>query len=417
MLPGIGYAATHNSIGFMPAAYIYIFEGPFNNGVFYVPIFRNDAELNDNNWNFIGNPYPSAIDADLFLAENASIDQTVGSTSGAIFFWSHNTNADGNTNGNENLNYSQSDYAIINGTGQIAGGDGLVPTRHIPSGQGFFVSMDNASSSDLVSGTIRTTDVIFNNSMRVTGNNNQFFRTSNTSEFNKIRLDLTSDNGIFNQILVAYVDGATNDDDGMYYDATRNLASNASSLMYSLIDATNDKKFAIQGKDTNSLTLDEVIPLGFYTSIDEATLYKISIVNLEGDFMNDNTVYIKDNIMNITHDLSLNDYTFTSETGEFNDRFEIVFQPEALSINENELSPSDLTIVELGHGDVKISVGKNKTIKTVEILDILGRTIYKLKGQNTTETYNLSQLSQAAYIARVTLSNGQTITKKAIKTN
>jgi hypothetical protein len=121
--------------------------------------------------------------------------------------------------------------------------------------------------------------------------------------------------------------------------------------------------------------------------------------------------------MNIIHDLSLNDYTFTSETGEFNDRFEIVFQPEALSINENEFSPSDLTIVELGHGDVKISVGKNKTIKTVEILDILGRTIYKLKGQNTTETYNLSQLSQAAYIARVTLSNGQTITKKAIKTN
>ncbi|MGK0430261.1 MAG: hypothetical protein ACJARX_001937 [Psychroserpens sp.] len=415
MLPGVGYAATHNSIGFIPAAYIYTFEGAFNNGVFNIPIYRNDVELLDNNWNFIGNPYPSAIDADLFLAENASIDQDVNATDGAIFFWSHNTAADGTTNGNENLNYAQSDYAIINGTGQIAGGDGLVPTRHIPSGQGFFVSMNNASTSTLVSGTIRTTDVIFNNSMRVTGNNNQFFRTSNSAVFNKLRLNLTSDNGIFSQMLVGYVDGATDDDDGMYYDATRNLASNASSLIYSLIDATNDKKFAIQGKDTNSLALDEVIPLGFYTSIDEATLYKISIADLEGDFMNDNTVYIKDNLMNIIHDLNLNDYTFTSETGEFNNRFEIVFQPEALSLLDNVLSTNDVSIVELSNGDVNISVGKNKTITSVDILDILGRTIYRLRGQNSTETYNLSQLSKATYMARITLSNGQVITKKAVK--
>jgi hypothetical protein len=417
MIPGVGYASTHNSIGFTPLQYIYVFEGPFNNGVVTVPIFRDDAETNDNNWNFIGNPYPSAIDADDFLTANGSIDQTVGATNGAIFFWSHNTAADGGTNGNEVLNYTQSDYAIINGTGQTAGGDGVVPTRHIPSGQGFFVSMTNASSSTSAGGTIRTTDVVFNNSMRVNGNNNQFFRTSNTAEFNKIRLDLTSDNGIFNQILVGYVDGATNDDDGMYYDATRNLASNASSLLYSLIDDASDKKFAIQGKETNSLTVDEVIPLGFYTSIDEATLYKFSIAQLQGDFMNGNTVYLKDNLMNITHDLNLNDYTFTSETGEFNDRFEIVFQPEALSVNENELSPNDLTIIELGNGDVTFSVGKNMTIKAVEILDVLGRTIYNLRGQNSTETYNLSKLSQATYIARVTLSNGQTITKKAVKMN
>nr|WP_321221130.1 choice-of-anchor D domain-containing protein [uncultured Psychroserpens sp.] len=415
MLTGVGYAATHNSIGFMPGQFIYVFEGPFNNGIINVPIYRNDAETNDNNWNFIGNPYPSAIDADLFLAANGSIDQTVGATNGAIFFWSHNTAADGNTNGNEVLNYTQSDYAIINGTGQLAGGDNVIPTRHIPSGQGFFVSMDDGAASTSAGGTIRTTDVVFNNSMRVTGNNDQFFRNSNVAQFNKLRINLTSDNGIFNQILVGYVDGATNDDDGMYYDATRNLAANASSIAYSLINTTSDKKFAIQGKAPSSLTLDEVIPLGFYTSIDEATLYKFSIAELQGEFMNSNTVYIKDNLMNITHDLNANDYTFTSETGEFNDRFEIVFQRETLSVESNELSPNDLTIVELGNGDVKFSVGKNITIKSVEILDVLGRTIYNLRGQNNTETYNLSQLSQATYIARVTLSNGQTITKKAMK--
>ncbi|MEH6534825.1 MAG: lamin tail domain-containing protein [Psychroserpens sp.] len=416
MTPGVGYASTHNSIGFIPNQYIYIFEGPFNNGAYNIPIYRNDAEDRDNNWNFIGNPYPSAISADLFLAANGSIDQTVGPTNGAIFFWSHNTGADGDTNGNQVQNYSQSDYAIINGSGQTMGGDMVMPTRHIPSGQGFFISMDHNAPSTSAGGTIRTTDVIFNNSMRVTGNNNQFFRNSNISEDNKLWLDLTSDNGVFNQILVAYVNGATNDDDGMYYDAHKNLSANANSVIYSFIESS-DKKFAIQGKTPSSLTLEEVIPFGFHTIIEDPTIYSISIHQLEGDFLSGNTIYLKDRLLNVVHNLSLNTYNFTSEIGEFNDRFEIVFQPQALSVTENEVSPNDVSIVELGDGDVKISVGNSHVIKHVDIIDALGRTIYKLKGNNNVEVYNLSRLSQAIYMARVTLSNGQIITKKAVKRN
>ena len=414
MQPGVGYAATHD-LFVNPGSYKYIFEGPFNNGIYNIFIYRNDAETADNNWNFIGNPYPSAIDANLFLAANSSIDQTVGSTSGAIFFWSHNTAASGTTNGNENLNYSQSDYAIINMSGQTAGGDGVMPTRHIPSGQGFFISMTNSAPSTNVGANIERGTVVFDNSMRVTGNNSQFFRNNIVDQDNKLWLNLTSDNGVFNQILIAYLDGATNADDGMIYDAHKNLSSNANSILYSLTDA-NEKKFAIQGKASTSLTLDEVVPLGFYTSINVPTLYTISIAQIEGAFMNDNSVYIKDLLLDTIHNLSDDgDYTFTSETGEFNSRFEIVFQPEALSVNENEIDNSDLSIVELGDGDVKFSVGKNLIIKQIEIIDVTGRTVYILKANNATEVYNLSRLSQAAYIARVNLSNGQTITKKAVK--
>ncbi|MGS2725545.1 choice-of-anchor D domain-containing protein [Psychroserpens sp. BH13MA-6] len=416
MLPGVGYAATHDAVGFInPAQYKYTFEGPFNNGIYNIPIYRNDIETNDNNWNFIGNPYPSAIDADAFLLANASIDQTVGATNGAIFFWSHNTGANATTNGNEVLNYAQSDYAIINGTGETAGGDGIVPDRFIPSGQGFFVSMSDAAASSVVSGTIRTTDVVFNNSMRVTGNNAQFFRLSNANTDNKIRLDLTSDNGIFNQILIGYVNGATDGDDGMYYDARKNLSANASSVLYSLDGINSDKKFAIQGKAPNSLSLDEVIPLGFYTIIDTPAIYTLKISQLEGDFMNDNTVYLKDNLLNITHNLSDSDYNFTSEVGEFNARFEIVFMPEALSVSENEVGSQDLIINDLGDGDVQFSVGQQLRIKNVQIIDLLGSIVYDLTGNNAVEVYNLSRLSQSTYIAKVTLSNGQVITKKAIK--
>ncbi|WP_138432347.1 lamin tail domain-containing protein [Winogradskyella algicola] len=413
MLPGVGYASTHDPIGFIgPNQYIYTFEGPFNNGIYNIPIYRNDAELNDNNWNFIGNPYPSAIDADLFLAANASVDQTIGATNGAIFFWSHNTAADGNTNGNENLNYAQSDYAIINGSGQTAGGDGVVPTRFIPSGQGFFVSMDDGVTASVHSGFVMTTNVVFNNSMRVTGNNNQFFRTA---QYNKLWLNLTSDNGVFNQVLVAYVDGATDGDDGMYYDAHKNLSTDLYSGIYTTLDSSNDKKFAIQGKNPNSLNIDEVIPLGFSTSIEEATIYTISIYTTEGDFMAENDIFIIDYDLNIIHNLKTADYNFTANKGEFNNRFEIVFTSEALSVNDNTLTSNDLIITELNNGEVQIKVNASYIIENVEILDVLGRRIYNLVGNNSIEVYNLSKLSKAAYIARVTLSNGQVISKKAIK--
>jgi hypothetical protein len=412
MSPGIGFAAMHSPIGFVPSRYVYTFEGPFNNGIYNIPIYRNDAELNDNNWNFIGNPYPSAIDADVFLAANASVDQTVGATNGAIFFWSHNTAADGNTNGNENLNYAQSDYAIINGSGQTAGGDGVVPTRFIPSGQGFFVSMDDGVTASVHSGSVMTTNVVFNNSMRVTGNNNQFFRTA---QYNKLWLNLTSDNGVFNQVLVAYVDGATDGDDGMYYDANKNLSTDLYSGIYTTLDSSSDKKFAIQGKNPNSLNIDEVIPLGFSTSIEEATIYTISIYTTEGNFMAENDIFIIDYDLNIIHNLKTADYNFTANKGEFNNRFEIVFTPEALSVNDNTLTSNDLIITELNNGEVQIKVNASYIIENVEILDVLGRRIYNLVGNNSIEVYNLSKLSKAAYIARVTLSNGQVISKKAIK--
>jgi len=415
LIPGVGYASTHNPAAFnvpgpLPRQYVYSFIGPFNNGIYNVPTYRNDSELNDNNWNLLGNPYPSAIDADLFLSENTVLNNTID---GAIYFWSQNTAPSNTANGNEVLNFSDDDYAIINSTAQTAGGDNLIPTRFIPSGQGFFVTMSDGATANPIGGQIFEGSVVFNNSMRVTGNNEQFFRSS-APQFNKLWLNLTSDNGVFNQIAIGYVDGATDAYDGMYYDAPRNQSNNTFSSIYTLIPATN-KRFAIQGKSPNSLTLDEVIPLGFHTSITVATLYQLSIPQWEGEFFATQTVYLRDHLLNLTHNLSTSAYSFTSETGEFNSRFEIVFKDQALSVIENEITVNELSIIELSNGQVKFSVGSGLNIYSVEIIDMLGRTLYRLKGHSNTEIYELSNLSQAAYIAKVTLSNGQVITKRAVK--
>ena len=110
-------------------------------------------------------------------------------------------------------------------------------------------------------------------------------------------------------------------------------------------------------------------------------------------------------------------YNFISQVGEFESRFEIVFQPETLSIGENDLNANSLTIIELNNDNVKFTVSNNFDIKSVAILDLLGRTLYQFEGQSNSEVYNLSNLSNTVYIAKVELSSGQVITKRAIKRN
>lgn len=408
LTPGLGYAATSSPAGLFPGTDISTFEGEFNNGIITTPIIINGFAL-DNDWNFIGNPYASAIDFDDVFSLNSSL------IDGAAFLWSHATPPDGSTNGNEVLNFAQSDYAIITvGSGNTAGGDGVIPAagNYIPSGQGFFVT-------GLANGNLT-----FNNAMRRadTSSNNQFFEAYNPDQQdaddlnNRLWINLTSDNGVFNQILIAYVEGATNENDGMAYDAERNLSSGVASIIYSFIDSEPDEKYAIQGKEQSQLTLYEVIPLGFKTTITEPTLYKFSIAQLEGEFLSTNTIYLNDHLMGISHDLSLSDYRFTSDVGEFNERFEIVFKEGALSLDDNEFTNGDLVIIEGQNDNVLFKLLGNHQLKTIEILDLLGRTIYELDGEDQNQiTHNLSGLSQATYVAKVTLTNGKVIIKKAVK--
>ncbi len=441
MSPGVGYASMNDEIIFGstfpiggPKQIDYSFEGPFNNGLITVPIYRNDSELADNNLNFIGNPYPSAIDAQLFLDTNTNIAQDIEGTNyegnaymdGAIYLWSQNTEPSSTANGNEDRNFSDSDYAIINGTGQTAGGDGVKPNRLIPSGQGFFISMSDTATpvSTTVNSdghTIAQGTVTFNNSMRVKGasDNSQFFKNSNTksksstSSINKLWVNLTSNNGVFNQTLIGYVKGATNNYDGPYFDAEKNSSSKAA-ILYSTIDGLN-KAFAIQGKSETSLNKDEIINLGFSTQIDVPTLYTLSIAKLQGDFLSNNTVYLLDNLTKTFHDLSTSDYTFTSEAGEFNDRFQIVFNTtKTLSTTNVQLDDSTVKISQVDNTHVNFKASNNLNIKTITIFDLLGRQLYQLKGSRNEETYKLPHLNQSIFITNIELSNGALVTKKAI---
>lgn len=421
MSPGVGYVSHHEEELFTapppqtpPFQFIYTFDGPFNNGLISVPVTRNDTppiELGDINWNLIGNPYPSAIDIDLFFTENNydAATNPDGTLTGAVYLWSQNAPPDDTNNGNENMNFTSTDYAIINRVGvvpaQQAGGDGNLPSRYIPSGQGFFAAYSDIRPS-------ATGDVIFNNSMRVTGNNDQFFRSSNSIE-NKLALKITTEDGIFNQMLVGYVEGATNLNDGMYYDAPRNLATGAAAIIYSVIEDSS-RKFAIQGRDPNSLNISEDIPIGVKNTIEGEKEFTLAIAQLEGDFMTNHNIYLKDNLLNVNHNLSDTGYTFTSGAGEFNSRFEIFFS-STLSVDEFSLDSDELIISNDRDNYLEISTSNESQISNIKIFDLLGRELYNINANNDTHVeLDRRPLRNSIFIINVTLANRKKLTKKLL---
>lgn len=396
--PGVGYATTHSSGDFVPGnSYPYSFEGSFNNGIIYTPVYYN-GDNGDNDWNFIGNPYPSAISADAFFSANTSV---IG---GALYLWSHGTPPSATNNGQDMFNYSSDDYAIINaGSGEVAGGSGITPNRYIPSGQGFFIQ-------GLANG-----NVVFNNAMRVsdTNSNSQFFR-QHTNSSNKIWLNLTTESGLFNQALIAYVDGATDANDGPYFDAPRNLSTATAAIIYTCIDDDINTKLAIQGKALSSLNSDEIVPLGFYTGITTPVTYSISIDHIQGAFFENEAVFLKDKLLNIMHDLSQSAYQFQSDAGEFNNRFELLFTRETLSVVD---APQQIPLQfkQTTNNQLLVSSQNNELINNIKLYDQLGRLVAQQQPKQTQGQVPIQHLKSAIYIAYVEMANGQTVSKKILK--
>ncbi|GGW55908.1 ASPM-SPD-2-Hydin domain-containing protein [Winogradskyella epiphytica] len=397
MAPGVGYIVRGPSSYTNTAA---VYTAEFNNGVPFnglitLNVSRGDISANeDDDWNLLGNPYPSAINAIEFL--NNSVNTSV--LDGFVNIWTH-----GNLPSNAYAdpfyqdfvyNYTANDYITYNASGTSSGPSTF--NGNIAAGQGFMVNMKNGSAA--------TQQIEFRNDMRDKSyDNSQFYRNGGT-EKHRVWLDLISENQSSARILVGYVENATHQRDRLYDAITDNQN------FYSLI---NNEKFVIQGRGL-PFTDTDVIPLG--VNITKQGNHTIAIAFVDGLFETENqTVYLKDNVLGIVHNLNENPYSFNSDIGEFNDRFEIVFNPISLSIDDPFIDSNAISIIEFPNGDVQFSVAKHHSIKHVEILDVTGRRVYNLKGRSSVEVYDLSNLSQAAYIAKITLSNGQVISKKAVK--
>ena len=384
------------------------FTGIPNNGAFE----NDDLILKGNKDYLLGNPYPSAIDADQFL--NANLDIYSSSDlikpavlKGTLYFWTHNSPpvADQETT---TYKYTASDYASYNKTGGVttksaATTGGNPPSGKIAAGQGFFAPTSENGGK-----------IVFNNSMRLLNDevldNSQFFKQATTSkstdgiEKNRVWLNLTNEEGAFKQTLIGYVTGATNDYegsfDGVSYDGNQYVD------FYSINQELN---LSIQGRALPFQQKDSVA-LGYKTAI--ASNFKISIDHVDGA-MTSQKVFLEDKTTQVLHDLK-EPYTFTTEKGIFNNRFVLRYEDKNAVIEDIGDVAVEGVLISSKNKIITINT-TDEIINTIHVYDFSGRSIYSDTEVNVTAT-SISNLSNAhqTLIVQVVLENGKKAVKKII---
>ncbi len=386
MQPGRGYIfrGPDDYSQTMPVVYHATFDGVANNGEVSVPIFVNGS----NNFNLIGNPYPSAIDADLLMSdpENAA---SLG-TGTTIYLWTHNTAV-------TNLEYIFSDYATYNYTGGTGtspapspGANTNIPNGYIAAGQSFFI-LGNTT------GTAK-----FKNAMRVSGNNDQFFRSAAVQK-DRFWLEFKNAQGYYKQTLFGYMPNATNGFDSGY-DALLFEGENPINF-YSLLDS---QKLAIQGRALPFADSD-VLPLGYKANA--AGTFEINLMKTEGLF-DAQEIYLEDLALNVVHNLKQSSYSFTTAAGTFDTRFRIRFTGSALGTPTVGTSDSDILVFGQA-GNVRVKSAATE-IASVEIFDINGRKLVGFGKLSTLDFEFPFEVKNQTVIAKVIASDGKTFVRKVL---
>lgn len=363
------------------------FTGIANNGDITIPITNNlNAPDGGTSHPLLANPYPSAIDADKFLTNNTDID-------GVVYIWTAATV----NNGTGQL-YTQADYiAYTLAGGVVPNGITSTFTGKIASGQGFRVkSLTNAGS------------VTFTNCMRLNDNNDQFYKSSQVAitpePKDRFKLNMTGNNGVFSQILIAYLPQASLNYDRLY-DAGRNSVSTAQ--LYSIFEG-DGRKLAINARPSFFVT--DVVPLGISKSDTTAENFTISITEKEGIFNSGIvSVYLHDIQSGTYFDLSTGDYTFSTNTTSLAGRFEIVYQNGALGNVE-----FDGAVVSANIKNQSLTIKSTIAMTNVQIFDITGKKIYESKVENALDFTAPFINPQAIYITKVELENGKIANIKLI---
>ena len=365
-----------------------VFVGVPNNGLVSIPVGATDTS------NLIGNPYPSAIDANLFINANNGILE------GTIYFWTHNTAINNNI-------YTSDDYAVYNSLGGVgtsaslsSGVNNTKPDGKIASAQAFFVTAINGGGI-----------VKFNNSMRIIGQNSSFFKLNTTKkaktndiERHRIWLDLYNSEGAFKQILLGYATGATDDFDNSFDGESFN--GNEYLDFYSIIQ---DKNLAIQGRALPFEETDEV-KLGFTTTIAGAFTIKIDQAD---ELLARQNVFVEDKFNNNIVNLKNENLTFNTAVGIFNDRFVLRFTDKTLALNELE---KDKESVLVFNDNKQLQVNSTKEfIDEISIYDLAGRKIYQRNNINDIDFSLLNLVSNhQALVINIVLQNGHSVVRKVV---
>ncbi|MBS1534718.1 MAG: T9SS type A sorting domain-containing protein [Bacteroidetes bacterium] len=392
----------------------YVFAGKPNNGNIFLNIAPNQLYL-------IGNPYPSALDADEFIKDNIKDGAGRNSTNvinGALSFWNHFA---GQTHILASYIGGYATYTLMGGAPAISnnvlinhnGAIGtLTPQRYIPVGQGFFVGTVLDPTLVTVNPNLTTAvtggPIVLKNSQRAfqveSAAQSVFMRSHNTTATSaanadlrpKIRMRFDSPDGLHRQLLVG-ADPQTTDLFDLGYDAVM-MDVNNDDMYWSV----SNHKFVIQA--VADFNLDRILPLGLKISNPgEATIKIDALENIPEA----TEVYLLDNTTGIYHNLKNGSFTVTLAAGDYDDRFSVRFTTETLGTDDFASGSLLIQYTNLSHS---LNI-QNKDLQTIVekvfLYNLLGQRIALWEVENKKNIQiPVPHISQGTYLVKVKTSNG-----------
>ncbi|WP_432671237.1 T9SS type A sorting domain-containing protein [Flavobacterium sp. SM2513] len=347
-------------------------EGITNNGSYAMTLPETGGYMR------LGNPYPSPINGQKFweLADGF-VDKT-------LYYWTYHT-ARGSLSANS---YNNADFATYNQSGGTAAFDGgTIPDGTILPMESVLLQSVASSVTITMDNCVRFFDAPLPKAINTTTTNGKF------------RLNLQGSQNSFSQILIAYDDtkGTLGYDNG--YDSQR--PSGSSSELSSLIE---NARFTIQTR--SAFTIEDIVPLLLDKRTDES--FTISLATTEGIFET-TPVFLHDKMLDIYHNLSVNNYSFTQTAEASAFRFDVVYEGNVLNNTDFKIE----TISAFIHNN-EFRATANTSISEIQIYDITGRLIVTYTDLATESFSSNFDKPQGIYIAKIKLANGTVATQKLI---
>jgi len=354
-----------------PATTIWV-AGTYPGASVNMPVSYN-ASLG-NGWNLVGNPYPCPIDW------SASSGWTKTNVSGTVWIWNPITNSYGSYDG-------------VTPTNSV--------TRHIASGQAFFVQATGAAPS-----------LVATEAVKVSNTPSNMFKAA---ERNSLRMTLVKDATESDEAVVRFMDNKS--------DEFNNTDDVVKPLMNPAVNISSyfgtDKYAIVNYMNTKSMDA-KVIPLG--ASVTEAGTYDLNFNQVDGFDANIN-IYLKDNYSNTITDLRQNSkYAFTVDSkpeSTMDGRLELIFVNKTSSIesvlagrkaNMNVYpNPAvDVLNVEITNANFKQS--------EVSIFSVSGVEVMNNNMMGNKKSLDIQKLSSGVYFVRVSnMETGFVNTVKFVK--
>ncbi|MEF3080092.1 T9SS type A sorting domain-containing protein [Winogradskyella poriferorum] len=385
--PGQGF--TMKGTGTLSPDQNYVFYGDANNGDYNFSINSGESAL-------LGNPYPSALDAEQFLLDNVAVVN-------ALYFW-----VDGGSTSHYLTDYLGG-YATRNLTGGVppsvasplidgVGSSGAVtaPSRYVSVGQGFFVEAT-------VTGNVQ-----FNNGQRSFktegASETTFYRDANSSaSANKyLRVGYEDPEGFHRQILLGFLPNTNADlNYNIGYDAKINGLRDDD--MFFVIEEDISSPYAIQGVGD----FDEDMEFDLALKISESGTHTVMLDELENF---DHPVFLRDNYSNTEVDLTLSDYQINLQPGNYFDRYTLAFTPlSTLSTEQNELY--EPKVYYNGVDAIEIYNHQRANIDKIEVYNAIGQLVLTKENTNNERLQIPFTGNTGVYIVVLKINNTEKSTK------